>query len=256
MVIWVFLNTGSFFQCFFSSSYCFFLPLSFVSDWLLSYAEDTAIVLPRRAEVFSCRVCLLAVFLPERAWGRVRFCVERTGIFVLLSLMWSQRSHFVLHLLFPICHPVFFQVSQCSAVPSCSFVISIFLPVICSSSFVFCIYAQIFSSVHPPTTTSLSAGSQPIEIYCVCVSLKCMQSGLTLSAVCMCEAPVSVYLSGFCGHIATSTEGRRDGERRKERMQFKRVKGIEEKRETPSREICGKQGLAHRSWNELKWAES
>lgn len=60
MVMGVFSNIlGASSSVFSSPSLRFFL-LSFVSDWLFSYAEDAAIVLPQRAEVFSACVCLLA----------------------------------------------------------------------------------------------------------------------------------------------------------------------------------------------------
>lgn len=52
---------------FFFSLFLLVFLLSFVSDWLLSYAEDAAIVKPQRAEVFRSYVCLLAVFFSERA---------------------------------------------------------------------------------------------------------------------------------------------------------------------------------------------
>lgn len=53
VIVEFFLYTGSFFQCFFFFFLLVFL-LSSVSDWLFSYAEDAAIVLPRRADVFNC----------------------------------------------------------------------------------------------------------------------------------------------------------------------------------------------------------
>lgn len=66
-------------------------------------------------------------------------------------------------------------------------------------------------STHLPPPPSLQAAS-PLK-YTACVFHLSACRVVLQSAQCVCEAPVSVYLSGFCGHIATSTEGRRDGER-------------------------------------------
>lgn len=66
-----FLYTGSFFQCFFFFPFLLVFLLSFVSDWLLFYAEDAAIVFPRKAEVVQlpCVFIGLSLSLKEPEGG-------------------------------------------------------------------------------------------------------------------------------------------------------------------------------------------
>lgn len=112
----IFYILGASSNVFSSPSHWFFL-LSFVSDWLLFYAEDAAIVVPRRAEV----LCLLPVSFSERARGWVWLGIGWTGIF-----------SFVLHTCIP---DLFFPLLPCpSFLPPFSFILSISTPVLFASS--------------------------------------------------------------------------------------------------------------------------
>lgn len=171
MVMWIF------FYILGASSNIFFFPfllvflLSFVSDWLLFYVEDTAIVLPRRAEVFSCRVVGWVVDVVGYRRGRYL-----SFPFSDVAQTLPSPPHVLLLLPFlPLFSAFLF-----------SFILSISSPVLLSSSLCPLLSPSVYlSSSHPSThlTPAFSSQSAHWNIrVCMCVwnSPEWVHSGLAL----------------------------------------------------------------------------
>lgn len=222
---------------FFFSYPSYWVFLSFVSDWLCFYAEDAAIVLPRRAEVFSGPASLLAVSASEKAPGWVWLGIRRADIFFSL---FSDHT--------------FFSFSHSFASPPISLPLPSFSFILFPLALPVCL-PQLLSLVHPPHTSYLFALP-------VCVHMCVKFTGLRAQWPCTRRRVWSALCICYRGFVGRSTPLHREQEWSEEEQRGERNR---ENAISESEKHLGKEGkprlgrdVGNKVWHreaKMNWSE-